>query len=153
MQKGNAMLMQSVGRPIGSFLSNSLNRARCAISRWWEVSHLDPQELDTVARDLSVSSAELVSLMFTSSESLDSLNKRLAYEGFSPDLLAASHSAELRELRRVCSQCSSQARCARDLRHKRLATPSKYCPNEPTLHALALEAHREKPDRVLNVAI
>jgi hypothetical protein len=144
MQKGNVMLMQLVGRPVGSFLSNSLNRVRCAVSRWWEVSHLDPQELETVARDLNVSSVELVTLMFTSSESLDSLNKRLAHEGLSSKLLAASHSAELRDLRRVCSQCSSQARCARDLRHKRMAAPSKYCPNEPTLRALALEAHRGK---------
>jgi hypothetical protein len=142
LQKGNAMLMQSVGRPIGSFLSNFLDRAKCAISRWWEVSRLDPQEIETVARDLNVSSAELVALMFTSSESLDSLGRRLAYAGVPQETLAVSHPAELRDMRRICSQCSSKARCARDLRHKRMATPSKYCPNEPTLRALALETHR-----------
>ena len=50
--------------------------------------------------------------------------------GLSEEALAASNPDELRDLRRVCSQCNTKARCARDLRHKRMAAPSKYCPNE-----------------------
>jgi len=134
------MLMQSVGRPGGSLLGNLVNRAKCAILRWWEVRRIDPREIETVARDLNLSPTELISLMFVPPESLDSLNKRLAYEGLSPESLAASHPAELRDMRRICGRCSSKGRCARDLRHKRMATPSKYCPNEPMLCALALDA-------------
>lgn len=144
------MLAQSIDRSGGSLLGNFLSRAKCAISRWREVSRLASREIDAVARDLNVSSAELVSLMLSSSESLESLGKRLAYEGLPQESLAASHPAELRDMRRICSQCLSKARCARDLRHKRMATPSKYCPNQPTLRALALEAHRAKTARVLN---
>ena len=105
-----------------------------------EVRRLDPQEIDTVARDLNISPAELVRLMSTSSDSLQQLNKRLAYAGLSEESLAAAHPDELRDLRRVCSQCTTKARCARDLRHKRMATPSKYCPNELTLQLLVREA-------------
>ena len=144
------MLAQSVDRSGGSLLGNLLSRAKCAISRRLEISRLDSREIDAVARDLNVSSAELVSLMLSSSESLDSLGERLAYEGLPQESLAASHPAELRDMRRICSQCHSKARCARDLRHKRMATPSKYCPNQPTLRALALEAHRENTARILN---
>jgi hypothetical protein len=147
-EKGNAMLTQSADRPGGSLLGNFLSRAKCAVSRWWEVRRLDSREIEAVARDLNISSAELVSLMLTSSDSLDSLKQRLAYEGLPEESLAISHPAELRDMRRICGQCSSKARCARDLRHKRIATPSKYCPNEPTLRALALEANREKLARV-----
>ena len=138
------MLTQSVDRPGRSLLGNFLSRAKGAVSRWWEVRRLDSREIDAVARDLNVSSAELVSLMLSSSESLESLGKRLAYEGLPQESLAASHPAELRDMRRICGQCTSKARCARDLRHKRMATPSKYCPNEPTLHALAFEAHHDR---------
>ena len=144
------MLAQSVDRSGGSLLGNLLSRAKCAISRRWEVSRLDSREIDAVARDLNVSSAELVSLMLSSSESLESLGKRLAYEGLPQESLAVSHPAELRDMQRICSQCHSKARCARDLRHKRMATPSKYCPNQPTLRALAREAHRENTARILN---
>jgi hypothetical protein len=143
------MLMQSVGRSGRSFLGNLFNRSKCAVSRWREASGLDPQDVETVARDLNVSPVELVSWMLTSPESIDSLNKRLAYEGLPQESLAASHPAELQDMRRICSQCTSKGRCARDLGHKRMATPSKYCPNEPTLRALALEAHPVRSARVI----
>jgi hypothetical protein len=146
---GKTMLMQSVGRPGGSFLGNLLNRGKCAVSRWREASRLDPEDVESVARELNVSPAELVSLICTSSESIDSLNKRLAYEGLPQESLAVSHAAELRDMRRICSQCPSKRRCARDLGHKRMATPSKYCPNEPTLRALAREAHRARSAQVI----
>lgn len=143
------MLMQSVGRPGGSFLGNLFNRGRCAVSRWREASRLDPEDVESVARDLNVSATELVTLMVASSESIDSLNKRLAYEGLPQESLAVSHPAELRDMRRTCSKCPSKKRCARDLGHKRMATPSKYCPNEMTLRALAFEAHRARSARVI----
>jgi hypothetical protein len=142
------MLMQSVSPPGRSLFGNLLNRAKCAISRWWELRKLDPREIEAVARDLNLSSTELVSLMLSSSESLDSLSKRLSYEGLSQESLAISHPAELRDMRRICSQCSTKARCARDLRHKSMATPAKYCPNESTLRALALEAHLDRSAQV-----
>ena len=137
------MTTQSTSRPDGSFLHNLLNRAKCAISRWREVRRLDSQDIEAIAYDLNISPAELVSLMSTSSDSLEQLRERLANAGLTDESLAASHPNELRDLRRVCSQCSSKTRCARDLRHKRIATPSKYCPNEQTLRSLVRETCHE----------
>ena len=139
--------MQSFDRSGGSFLGNLVSRARCAISRWREIRRLDSREIEAVARDLNISSTELVSLMLASSESLDSLSRRLSHEGLPQETLAVSHPVELRDMRRICGQCSSKARCARDLRHHRFTIPAKYCPNEPTFRVLALEAHRENPGR------
>jgi hypothetical protein len=137
------MATQSAGRSDGSFLHNLLNRAKCAISRWREVRRLDSQDIEAIAYDLNISPAELVTLMSTSSDSLEQLRERLAYAGLTEESLAIAHPDELRDLRRVCSQCASKARCARDLRHKRIAAPSKYCPNESTLRSLVRETRHE----------
>jgi hypothetical protein len=144
------MLTHAFGQPGGSFLVNLLNRAKDAVSRWWEIGRLDPQEIDVAARDLNISSVELVALMRTPSDALDPLSKRLEFDGFTSESLARSHPHELRDLCRVCSQCLSKTRCARDIRHKRMATPSKYCPNELTLRLLVREAYRDRSARVLN---
>lgn len=137
--------------PVTSFFGGLFNRAKSAFSRWREVRQLDSQEIDAVARDLNISPTDLVSLMFTSSDSLESLNKRLAYEGLSQEGLTVSHPDELRDLRRVCSLCIEKARCARDIRHKRMATPAKYCPNELTLRYLAREVRHERLEQVLGI--
>jgi hypothetical protein len=80
-------------------------------------------------------------LAFQPSRPLWSLARRLSHAGLSEDTLVASHADVLRDLRRVCSQCRSRARCARDLKHERRATPAKYCPNERALRALADQIH------------
>ena len=145
------MLTQPADRPATSLFVDFLKRAKSAFSRWSEARQLDAQEIDAVARDLNVSPTDLVSLMFASSESLASLNKRLAYEGLSEEALAVSHPDELRDLRRVCSLCSDKVRCARDVRHQRMVTPAKYCPNELTLQLLALGARHERSAQVLGI--
>jgi len=131
----------------GSFFSNLFNRAKRAVHRWWEIRRLDPQDIEAIAYDLNISPAELVTLMSTSSDSLEQLRERLTFAGLSEESLAALHPDELRDLRRVCSQCTTKARCARDLRHQRLPAPSEYCPNELTLQLLAREAHNERSVR------
>ncbi len=131
-------------QPTRSFFGNVFTRAKSAFAKWREIRQLDSREIDAVARDLNISSAELVSLMFTSSVSVESLDKRLSYAGLSEEALAVSHPDALRDLRRLCSQCLEKARCARDLRHKRMATPAKYCPNELTLRSLAREERLEQ---------
>ena len=143
------MLTQSAGPPAESFFGSLFSRARSTFTKWREVSRLDSREVEAVARDLNMSSAELVALMFTPSGSLDQLNKRLAYAGLPEAGLAASYADELRDLRRVCGQCVEKRRCARDIKHKRMATPSKYCPNESTLRLLAREICQTRSAQVL----
>lgn len=145
------MLIESVGQPARSFFGDLFIRAGSAFSKWREIRQLDAREIEAVARDLNISPADLVSLMFTPSDSLKSLNKRLAYEGLSEEALTVSHPDELRDLRRVCSLCSEKSRCARDVRHNRMATPAKYCPNEPTLRLLAREARHEPARQMLGI--
>ncbi len=122
-----------------------LGRFRSAVARWNEFQRLDSQEMEAIARELNLSKAELYALTLTSSGALQSLSKRLSHAGLSEDELAVDHADVLRDMRRVCSQCESKARCARDLKRERWAIPTKYCPNEQTLLALTSEGHQHAP--------
>ena len=124
------------------FLARCLDRFRSAVARWNEVQRLDSREMEAIAHELNLSKAELNALIFAPPSAGRSLSKRLSHAGLSEAGLAASHADVLRDMRRVCSQCSYQGRCSRDLKHGRRATPAKYCPNEQTLRALADEAHQ-----------
>lgn len=132
------MLFQANANLSRSFFGGLLERARRAVSRWDEMSGLDDREIQAIARDLNLSTSELNALAFAPG-SAGSLGKRLAHAGLSEDELALSHCDVLRDMQRVCGQCTSTARCASDLRRGRHAAPSKYCPNEQTLLALSLE--------------
>jgi len=137
------MFIEAGATKRNSIFKGLLNRFRSALARWNELQRLDCHEMEAIARELNLSKAELCALTFAPSGSLQSLSTRLSHAGLSEDKLAAVHADVLRDMRRVCSQCQSKARCARDLRHERRATPAKYCPNEQTLRALIDELHHD----------
>jgi hypothetical protein len=126
-----------------TIFNSFLNRLRSAITCWNKFQRLDCQEMEVIARELNLSKVEFSALTFEPSGALQSLSKRLSHAGLSEDELAAFHGDVLRDMCRVCSQCQSKARCARDLKHERRATPAKYCPNEQTLRALTDEMYQD----------
>ena len=136
------MFVEADGAKRPAFFKDLFDRFRGAVARWDEMQGLDCRELESIARELNLSKAELRALAFRPARSLQSLSTRLSHAGLSERDLAAAHGDVLRDMRRVCGQCKSRARCARDLKRERRATPSKYCPNEQTLRALADEVHQ-----------
>jgi uncharacterized protein DUF6455 len=130
------------------FFAGLLDRLRRTVNRWNEIQRLDSREIEAIAHELNLSKTELNALMFAPSSAVESLSKRISYVGLSEAELAASQADVLRDMRRVCSQCSYQGRCIRDLKHRRRATPAKYCPNEQTLRALADE-RRQSTSQIL----
>lgn len=142
------MFIESGVAKRSSVFRGLLDRFRSAVTRWTEFQRLDSREMEAIARELNLSRAELSALTFQPSGSIQSLSKRLSHAGLSEDQLAAAHADVLRDMRRVCSECQSKARCARDLKHERRATPAKYCPNEQTLRALTDEV-RQGASRIL----
>ncbi|MBR0934223.1 hypothetical protein [Bradyrhizobium jicamae] len=97
------------------------------------------QEVDEIARELSLSAADLRSLA-SEPGFPELLQKRLEHAGLSEEALAVSHPDVLRDLQRVCGLCRDKPRCAADLARERRASPARYCPNEFTLTALGREA-------------
>jgi hypothetical protein len=132
-----------------AFLGDLLQRARRATSRRGEMRRLDTQEIQAIAHDLNLSVSELGGLAAVASSSQESLRKHQLHAGPSEDALAVSNCDVLRDLQRVCSECTSKARCAADLRRGRCATLAKYCPNEPTLRALSFGGNKRPSARIL----
>jgi Family of unknown function (DUF6455) len=128
----------------GSFLRYLLDRARKAMSRWGEMSALSSQEIEGIARDMHVSTSDLLSLTGQSPGSAVLLDRRLVQSGLSKDDLTARRGDVLRDLERVCGLCGAKDRCAADLEAAgEVEQPPEYCPNELTLRALGQESIRE----------
>lgn len=136
------MLIEAADNKRSTFFGNLLGRLKGVMARRNELQRLDSREMEAIARELNLSKAEFATLIFKPSGTLQSLSRRLSHAGLAEHDLEASHGDVLRDLRRVCSQCSSTARCARDLEHERRANPAKYCPNEQTLRALSDEVNQ-----------
>lgn len=139
------MLIEAAGKTCSTLFSNLRDRLKGVMDRRNELQRLDQRDMEVIARELNLSRTELAALILKPSGSLQSLSRRLSHAGLAETDVEASHGDVLRDLRRVCSQCSSKARCARDLNHERQATPAKYCPNEQTLRALAHDVQRCGP--------
>ena len=138
------MLIDSDDRKRWTFLGAVLQRVKDALPPMNGLQHVASWEIEAIARELNLSKAELDALAFAPSGSHQSLSRRLSHAGLSEQALAASHGDVLCELRRTCSRCRFKARCARDLKHERRATPAKYCPNEQTLRSLASRLHQAR---------
>ncbi len=135
------MLAQSDKIKRDSFFSNLLQRAKNAAFRWEEMVRMSSQEIDCMARDLRVSTPELLSLAAESPGSAALLDRRLALSGLSKDVLAVRFGDVLRDLERVCTLCAAKQRCAADLDCSDHAEQlPEYCPNELTLRALVHES-------------
>jgi hypothetical protein len=113
------------------------------------MGRLDAREIQAIAHGLNLSVSDLGALVAAAPGSQETLKRRLILAGLSEDAVAVSNCDVLRDMQRVCSQCTSKARCAADLNRGRYATPSKYCLNEPTLRALSFEANKQPSARIL----
>jgi len=101
---------------------------------------LDAKDFEQIARDLNLSVSELHALSRTDDSSADRLNQRLAECGLSANELRNRHPEVLRDLQRVCGNCTSTRRCANEFEQgASQANRNDYCPNTHTLQALKKE--------------
>src|SRR5262245_37135713 len=118
------------------------------LADWWRrhayirrnLSSLDafaPAEMERLAQDVGMTSADLRSLATRCSDAAGLLERRLSALGLNSAQLHRDRPAELRDMERLCTLCASKGRCARDLS----ADPGNpvwrnYCPNEQSLAEL-----------------
>jgi hypothetical protein len=123
-----------------------------AIVRWWrnrfadaselfELERYGAQELEHMARDLGLSTADLRMFMTHTPGDANLLRCRVASLRLDPDELAWSEPALVRDMQRLCTLCKAQARCARDF-GRIAADPAwqnwrEYCPNATALTMLS----------------
>jgi hypothetical protein len=105
-----------------------------------DLQGLDREQFEGIARDLNLSTGDLDALCRRGEAFGDLLEKRLAEFGLSEDAVKRLHPEVLRDLQRVCGNCVSTSRCARDFNQPNSAVRrSDYCANTETLMALERE--------------
>jgi len=121
------------------------------LTDWWrhqavvrenraDLAGFRPEETARMAQDVGLAPADLQELVKHGSDAAELLDRRLTALALSKPELAVNAAAELRDMERLCTLCSSKGRCRRDL----VADPNdpawrQYCQNEQTLIALAQE--------------
>lgn len=123
------------------------------VARWWRrlraarmrVNDLASagSEVNNIARDVGISTAELYALARERSDAADQLKVRLEKLHLDQAVLQRNDPV-LRDLERTCTLCGEKRRCERDIAQ----SPDdpvwqSYCPNAYTLQAL--EEDKKRP--------
>jgi len=127
-----------------------------AIALWWkrwiksrsqlfELESSGADQVERMAKDLSMSPSELRRLVIRGSDEADLLHRRLAILHLDVDALARSEPLLFRDLQKLCALCESRGRCVRDLAREANREPTDvesrdwrdYCPNTATLNMLS----------------
>jgi len=132
------MIARSLLKPYSAFSS------MVAVLGNWARDRFDDcatYEIERMARDVGLSSNELYRMSKLKPDAAKLLLDRMSALHLNPETFAKVHPSTMRDLQRLCSNCTSKMRCRRDLVHRR-DNPvwRKYCPNEATLDALKAEA-------------
>jgi Family of unknown function (DUF6455) len=119
-----------------------------SVAQWWqnwtrknsssELEYYSGEDMQGLARDLSISVAELRELARYGPDQADLLRRRMVALGLDPVALARSDGVVLRDLQRLCTMCRSHSRCARDLASTDPVSEDwqDYCPNAAMLKML-----------------
>ena len=109
------------------------------IARLIELRSIDDRQLDQIAHEFGMSRSDLYALCASKAPTGELLRQRLAEFGLSEVVLAKKHPEVLQDLQRVCGNCNTTSRCARDFAAQRIGHRDAYCPNTCTLYALRQE--------------
>lgn len=103
-----------------------------------ELKRLDREQVSELAREVGVTSEQLISMEAAGTGSAAQLSKRLHCLDLEEKQLPLTDWAALRDMQRVCSVCGTKWQCEQDLRD-RPNDPRwlQYCPNAETLRGLA----------------
>jgi hypothetical protein len=106
-------------------------------SRRAELDRIDDAEVSRIARDVGLSVGELGELVRLGPEAADQLPRRMQAIGLDVEAIGRDEPTVLRDMQRLCAQCSRKGRCEHDL----VADPANpswqsYCANSTTLRAL-----------------
>ncbi len=115
------------------------------VREWWiatrghwarmaELRELPPGELERVAADFGVSSAELLDASRRNDSTPGLLERRLAALELDPEEIWKLSPVLLRNLQRTCSTCPERRRCKDDMATSPLVSGwDSYCPNADSL--------------------
>jgi len=108
-----------------------------------ELRDMNSGDFARIARDLSVSPAELDEVVRQGPHAADELPKMLTALGIDQEDLARTQPLVLRDMERVCSLCNHKRQCDRDLAAGTAAAHyEEYCGNADTIDGLGPRANQ-----------
>jgi len=111
--------------------------ARQSWMRLHEMDRLSPDEIDRMARDVGLTSADFLRVASQPGGSADLLERRLAALKLDPEDIRKLSPLLLADLQRTCACCAEKKRCADDMAEDPIAPGwESYCPNSGTLRTL-----------------
>ena len=105
-----------------------------------ELSRLDAADVEGVARDVGLTSADLRTLAGKWPDSAELLSQRIAGLHIDERKLCDEKPKVLRDMQRTCALCVEKRQCEHDLdRQVKDLNWEKYCPNTTTIRSLLAE--------------
>jgi len=130
---------------IGS-IADWVNKYREKFKAVGSLGICSPDEVMQIAKDLSLSTAELQELARKGPNAADLLLKMLVALKVDPEVLKKTDPHVMRDLQRLCTTCGARKRCEHELAR---GTANKhfrdFCPNAFTLSALLSQKSRYSP--------
>jgi len=103
-----------------------------------EIRNMNNGDFARIARDLSVSPAELDAVVRRGPHASDELPRLLKSLGINEARLSRTQPVLQRDMVRVCASCRQKSRCDHDLEAGTSARHyGQYCPNAPAIEELA----------------
>ena len=127
-------------------IADWINKYRSLTALRDEFRNCSADDVMQIAKDLSVPVNELRSIAAKGPGAAALLEKMLLALCVDPQALANFQPATMRDLQRLCVNCSQKKRCQQELADGTAAEHfHSYCPNAFTLDALFAKAEKEPP--------
>jgi hypothetical protein len=117
-------------------IADWINRYRGHFGTGAALGQCSPDDVQQIAHELGLSAGELRELAAKGPGAADLVHKMLLALNVDPDALAKSNAAVMRDLQRLCMNCSHKTQCRHELATGTAAHFRDYCPNAYTLDAL-----------------
>jgi hypothetical protein len=134
--------MHQIASPYRNALTAIAERWQRWKDRRVDVLELDSCEVERIAADLGMSTAELRRATANGPDAARELHDRLVALHLEQE--ASADRLVKRDLERVCSLCDSKRRCRSDLAQESVSVQDAYCPNRDTLMGLAMASLARK---------
>ena len=118
-------------------IADWVNRYREVLGRTNDLGQCSRDEVMQIAKDLGVSAFELRELVAKGPHAADLVQKMLVALNVDPKAIANSNPLVMRDLQRLCINCTDKKRCAGELKTGTAAEHfHEFCPNAMTLDVL-----------------
>lgn len=120
-----------------SSIADCVARYRSAISHGDELAQCSPDEVRQIAKDLGVSSDQLIELVRKGPDAAAQLKKMLVALKVDPQRIAKTDPLVMRDLQWLCVNCGEKKRCRHEIADGTAAGHfHEFCPNAMTLETL-----------------